>query len=196
MVRLLECQGTELYELGKDLVTSGISFRCEVRGWSMYPSIKDGDVVQIAPVRIGEIDVGEVVFFRSGDRLLAHRVTGYVWNEQGVLLKARGDGFRQEDPPIDEADLLGRVEIVYRRQRRGWRAIRLDRGLHKYLGLLLARSRSVHHSARWMSRSVRRSRSFAKRILAPGGHRQEGPLVSRERGSDGGDAKTQRPEFP
>jgi signal peptidase I len=158
----LECLGPELYDLGKELVDSDVSLRMEVHGWSMYPWIRRGDVIEIAPVLPDEIDVGDVVFFRSGDRLLAHRVVGFMANEQGVSIRARGDSFLQEDPPFTDRDLIGKVEIVYRPWRDRQRAIRLDQGLHGTVGLLIARSRVVHCCLRMTTRTVRRCAGLVK----------------------------------
>jgi signal peptidase I len=148
MPELLECRGAELYGLGKALVGSGASFRVEVRGLSMYPFLKEGDVVEVAPIQMGEVERGDVVFFLSGDRLLAHRVIEVAVGDPGTHLMTRGDVFRQADPPVNEECLIGLVTIVYRARRGGVHAIRLDRGLVRWLGLVMARSRAVHRCVR------------------------------------------------
>jgi hypothetical protein len=162
----LECRGAELYELGKELADTGASLHIEVRGWSMYPIIRDGDKVEVAPAMIDEIDVGDVVFFRSGDRLLAHRVVGFVSDGGCTSLRARGDRFRQEDPPFGQADLVGRVATVFRDRRGSQRVIRLDRGLSRYLGSLVARSRVVHRCFRWGARTMQRFENLTARVLS------------------------------
>ena len=119
-------------------------------------------MIEVAPTLSHEIEVGDVVFFRSGDHLFAHRVVGFVPNEQGVSIRARGDSFLHEDPPIGEQDLIGRVETVYRPWRGGQRTIRLGRGLSGSAGLLIARSRVVHLCVRGTTRAVRRCASLVK----------------------------------
>lgn len=152
----LECQSAELYDLGKELADSDVSLRLEVHGWSMYPMLRRGDVIEVVPVARDAIYVGDVVFFRSGDRLLAHRVVGFVPDGQGVRIRARGDSFLQEDPPVPEQDLIGKVETVYRPWRDRQRVIRLDRGLSGSLGVLIARSSAVHRCVRGATRTLRR----------------------------------------
>jgi signal peptidase I len=172
MSELLKCRGSELYWLGKALADSGASFRVEVRGLSMYPFLRDGDVVEVAPVQIGEVELGDVVFFRSGDRLLAHRVVEIAVDDRGTHLRARGDSFRQEDPPINEADLVGLVTVVHRLGRNGEHTIRLDRGSSKWLGVLMARSRIVHRCMRGLARVLKRGENVVKGLSVPGAERQ------------------------
>jgi signal peptidase I len=172
MSELLECRGSDLYGLGKALADSGATFRVEVRGLSMYPFLKDGDVVEVAPVQIGEVELGDVVFFRSGDRLLTHRVVEIVVDDRGTHLRTRGDSFRQEDPPISEADLVGLVTVVCRLRRKRDHTIRLDRGLTRWLGVLMARSRIVHRWIRRLVRVVKRGENVVKGLSMSGAERQ------------------------
>jgi signal peptidase I len=145
----LKLLGMEFYALGKELAESGISVRLELHGCSMYPFIKDGDVAQITPISMPEAKVGDVIFFRSGDRLLAHRVIRRIREGEGLRLVTRGDNSCQEDSPVStEADLVGRVEVVYRDER----DIGLDRGFSRFLGHLVARSGFAHFCIRGLNR--------------------------------------------
>lgn len=162
MSDMLECQGSDLHGLGRTLVESGASFRVELRGQSMYPMLRDGDVVEVVPVQIGEVEVGDVVFFRFGDRLLAHRVVETVVDDREIHLRTRGDRYLQREPPIGEADLVGLVAVVHRMGHKGEYTIRLDQGSSKWLGVLIARSRLVHRSMRGLVRVVRRGRNVVE----------------------------------
>ncbi len=107
----------------------------------MYPLIRDGDWIEVIPVSIGEIRIGDVIFFRSGSHLFAHRVTRRLDGDGGIHLSTRGDRHLLGERPVDlGTDLIGRVQTVYR----GRRVIRLDRGLSGFLGQLIVRSRTAH----------------------------------------------------
>ena len=168
MLEPFECDALEFYDVCEELVNAGAVFRLEVRGWSMYPLLKDRDVVEIAPIDINELRIGDVVFFRSGKRLLAHRIVGFVADEQGIRLRVRGDSYRQEDPPVAETDLIGRVEAVERNGCRGPHVIPLDKGSAKWLGRLVAQSGFVHGCVRWGGRGMWRVGGLARRLLAMG----------------------------
>jgi hypothetical protein len=191
MPELLEGDGLELREFGKELAASGACLRLGVRGWSMYPFLKDRDVVDVSSVDVNEIAIGDVVAFRSGDRMLAHRVVGVISNERSVCLRVRGDSFRQEDPPVAEVDLLGRVEVIYRDRRTGQRVIRLNRSFAGVWGRWVAQSRFVHRCVRWGARGMRRIGNGARRFSATVGiarNRAESEM-ERSNGSDGSRTK-------
>jgi signal peptidase I len=165
MPEVLEVQSYDLYGLGRGLLDAGASFRLKACGWSMYPFVREGDVLEIAPVPFGEIGIGDIVFYRSGSRLLTHRVVGFVSEGDEVLIRARGDGFIQADPPVGESDLVGRVEAIYRPRRGTERVIQLDRGIRHRLGVLIARSKIAHRSVRWAARMIYR---VGRAIKGPG----------------------------
>jgi hypothetical protein len=164
MAEMLECQGTELYELGKELAANGVCWRFEARGWSMYPMIKAGDVLEVRPISWRNVRLGDVLFYRSGERMLAHRVIGCFGGEPGNSIRARGDAFLQEDPPVCEPDVIGRVDAIYRPGRGGLRRIRQDRGMARELGVLVARYKFVHRSVRWAARGLYRIEKSLKRV--------------------------------
>ncbi len=149
MDEVLECPGAEFYELGRALIESGRSFRLRVRGQSMFPWIRDGDVIEVVPVTMDQVRVGDIVFFRRGRLLLAHRVIQRLADGETVQWVTRGDNHLEDDGPMDRpADLIGRVEKVYR----GRRTIVLDRSLVGMVGRLAARHRAVHWVLLWAGR--------------------------------------------
>jgi signal peptidase I len=165
----VELPGQEFFGLSKELVGSGIPVRFQVHGRSMYPLMRDGDIVEVASISVYDVQVGDVVFFRSGERLLAHRVTRFALDEQGMYLRARGDGFLQEDPPIREADLVGRVVTIHRGRGHKRRTIQLDRGVAGCVGRLVAQSPVVHRCVRGVGRGVLRAENLVQRLFNPQG---------------------------
>jgi len=135
----------------------------------MYPLIRSGDVVEITPAAFDEVDVGDVVLFRAEDRLLVHRVIGHTLEGQCRRLRVRGDRFLQENLPVDRADVLGRVDIVYRNQR----TMRLDCGLNRHLGSLVATNQLVHLCMRWVAQNRQRYGGLGRKLRALRGDDQE-----------------------
>jgi signal peptidase I len=137
----LECSAPEACALSRELVNCGLPVRLRVRGQSMAPLIRDGDVIRVIPVSVDQVAVGDVILFRTGTGLLAHRVIERDQDPTGVRLITRGDGHWFADAPLDNAEnLIGRVERV----QRGRQIVRLDRGLAGSLGRLVARNRAAH----------------------------------------------------
>jgi len=76
------------------------------------PSIGPGDTLLIEAVNYDEVASGEVVLFLRGQRLFAHRAVGRDHSDLRII--TRGDALRREDRPLDEAELLGKVTLIWR----------------------------------------------------------------------------------
>jgi Peptidase S24-like len=99
-------------ELCVALLGEGRSVRFRATGLSMEPHIREGDVITVAPLS-GEIRRGDVLLYRVGPRLLAHRVIGRVRGEE-ALVRVRGDAPGWEEERVPLGDVLGRIEGVER----------------------------------------------------------------------------------
>lgn len=75
----------------------------------MHPTVRDGDLVTVAPFGARGPRRGEVVFYADAEgRFVAHRVVS-VSNETVVT---RGDALAADDPRVAREALLGRVVAV------------------------------------------------------------------------------------
>jgi hypothetical protein len=125
-----------LVVLLEGVVASGRTFRVQAGGGSMFPFIRDGDIVSVAPLA-SPPRLGDVLAFQRGPQptpqLVVHRLVGRA--PRGLLL--RGDSYppRHSDGLITPAALLGRVVRV---ERRG-RPITLGLGPERALIALLSR---------------------------------------------------------
>jgi len=87
----------------RSLLRSGIAVRFEARGRSMYPAIKDGDVVQVNPADCS--DPGKVAMVATADGFRAHRIVA-----AGNTIITQGDCCLHPDQPANH--LAGAVSIV------------------------------------------------------------------------------------
>jgi hypothetical protein len=88
--------------------------RIRVSGTSMLPSIRPADVLHIRSVDISAVQPDEVILFEVGRRLFAHRVVRAESRGLERVLITRGDMHSHDDPPVTEAQLLGRVAAQLR----------------------------------------------------------------------------------
>jgi hypothetical protein len=143
--------GTALLELLQAVLARGAPFRFRAKGPSMFPFIRDGDVVTVAPLKGIRLRRGDVVACvpPRRDTLVIHRVVA----RRGQSYLVKGDATSEADGLVQEADILGRVMSV---ERRG-SEVRLGFGLERQLIAMLARSglfvRVIFPLARWV-RSV------------------------------------------
>jgi hypothetical protein len=84
------------------------------RGCSMIPSIYPGDLLTVRSHRITDARHGQIVLCLREGRFWAHRVIRKWQEGNRFLFTTRGDAHSQEDPLLDEDQLLGRVVSVVR----------------------------------------------------------------------------------
>ncbi len=115
----------------RDALERGQQVRMTARGSSMFPSIRNGDIVAIDPMETTAV-VGDVVLVQcapeaEGERYVLHRVV----RVEGGAFYLRGDCQRDCEGPFTNKDILGRAVSVYR----SGRERRLDRGMYRRAGL-------------------------------------------------------------
>lgn len=93
----------------KAVLSSGNSVELPATGYSMFPSLKPGDLVLVKPMSNKEIPPkGSVVVHEENGNLIMHRLIGLRYNGFGrQSLICRGDSRVEEDEPWDSEQLLG-----------------------------------------------------------------------------------------
>jgi signal peptidase len=153
----VRCGGADFEELAVQLLKAGHALRFRARGSSMYPLVRDGDILEVYPVRHALIDVGDVVLYRSPHSgVVVHRVVDLRTHEGNAILLLKGDSARTTDPQVQESQVLGRVVSIDRWGRRMAPVSRFWR-CRAFLHLrLLALARLVYPLVRQARISLRR----------------------------------------
>ena len=119
-----------LRDVSADLLTGGIGVRFRATGHSMAPTIRNGEMVEVAPRTARELRPGDVALYEGDRGLIAHRVVAI----DGDTVRLRGDAARSEDTPVESKRVLGRVVSVQRGGRwtkvtgpRVWLSLKLRR---------------------------------------------------------------------
>ena len=99
----------EFVELCDVLLAQGQVVRFTAEGWSMYPAIRDGEIVDLAPVDVAAIRRGDVLLCRLGPVAVAHRVIGIDRTTIPIGILLRGDAAFACDERLTEDDVLGQV---------------------------------------------------------------------------------------
>lgn len=100
-----------------EALARGITVVFRAQGGSMYPTIRDGEVITVTPARAEDVVRGDVLLCRSGRRVLAHRVAAVTRENGTKYFHLRGDAKGGCDAPVLAADIVGRVVSVDRRRR-------------------------------------------------------------------------------
>lgn len=145
-----------LIDLMCGVLARHLPFRFRAGGFSMFPFIRDGDIISILKIPRNGPAVGEVVAFRvrDGNQLTVHRVVRKT--RDSCILKGDNYPFGQSDGPIAAEDLLG---VVFSIERKGHK-IRFGLGPERSLIALLSR-------LGWLRPMVRFFSAFNHRIWIP-----------------------------
>jgi signal peptidase I len=105
---------TQFAAVVESVVDSGLSVRFRACGDSMAPAILNGDIITVAPVALADVARGDILLYRDGDRVLAHRLVGLTANDDQRRFRLRGDANLGCDRPVVTAQIVGRVTAIER----------------------------------------------------------------------------------
>jgi signal peptidase I len=114
---------------------AGKQYFVPITGCSMLPLIQEGDRVLVAH-SCASARQGDVIVFRRGGRLVAHRVLRIYRRQSEPVFITKGDNVRRFDPPVNASEVVGRVLTV---EREGWQ-MALDTAAWRAVGWLIALS--------------------------------------------------------
>ncbi len=127
---ILNLKREDFTSIAQEVLGRGKTFKFKAKGGSMSPFIRNGDILEIIPVK-RKINLGDVVLYHSSyGNTVVHRVIQR--NKESIITK--GDSVPSSDQPIFSKQVLGRVVAV---EKNGWR-IRLDTPVGRLLNILLA----------------------------------------------------------
>ena len=114
-----------------------------VRGSSMLPWVRPGDIAVVRRTDVAHVRCGDVVLILRDKRLIVHRLVKKDGSSGATKFLAKGDAHSGDDGMIHGPEILGGVMKIYR----GNRLIDLDEPRHLALGILI--SQFSRKSAYW-----------------------------------------------
>ena len=139
-------------ETVEDLLARGHAVRFRAQGWSMYPTIRNGESITVMPLEGLSIQPGDIVLYRRSSGSIAHRVIAVQLGSDGSTeLILRGDAEDACDSPVRRDQVLGHVRVGSAESaRQVWRTSALARSWRR----LVARAIRRGHDARLKTRDI------------------------------------------
>ncbi len=129
-IEVLDLKREDFSSITQEVLSRGRVLRFRAKGGSMSPFIRNGDVVEVVPLK-GKINLGDIILYRSSyGNPLVHRVI--QTNKESIVTK--GDSVPSSDQPMLSRHVLGQVVSVEKNGRR----IRLDSPMGRLLNILFA----------------------------------------------------------
>jgi len=105
----------ELADLSDEFLGRGESFRFRAKGFSMFPFLRDGDVITVKRVNPETIGVGDICMFLRGEsQPVVHRITGRDTGSHGLTFRAQGDMLFGQDEIVCSDRILGKAVVLIR----------------------------------------------------------------------------------
>jgi len=110
-------------DIAAGLLRQGYGVRFYAKGLSMYPTIKDGEMITVEPVVASQVKRGNILLYHNGRSMVAHRVVRLgrkkaLLNTQnsslGNFFILSGDACSTCDEPVEADGVLGKVVSVER----------------------------------------------------------------------------------
>ena len=104
-----------LLDLSIELLGRGKRVRFRAPGRSMYPTIRENEAITVEPVQPQQVKLGDIILYRSGESVVAHRVMR-IERGKGETLRfiLREDTLGTLDEPVEAGQILGKVVAVER----------------------------------------------------------------------------------
>ena len=104
-----------LLDLSTELLGRGKSVRFRAPGRSMYPTIRENEAITVEPVEPRGVKEGDIILYRSGENVVAHRVIRIEKREVNASrFIFREDTWGTLDEPVEAEQILGKVVSVER----------------------------------------------------------------------------------
>lgn len=96
---------TILTETLCDLLSKGCKVTINAEGYSMYPLLHPGDKLTVAPAQWESLRKGDIIAWRTEDKLVAHRIV----EKQASYCITAGDATIRNDGKTYPQQILGKV---------------------------------------------------------------------------------------
>lgn len=96
----------------EELLKNNQQVSIPMKGNSMFPTLREGDMGIVAPCKVSELKPGEIIVFKQNGKYVTHRLTQVLTVNEKTLFRARGDNNPGEDTPFQAEDIIGKLIAV------------------------------------------------------------------------------------
>lgn len=128
------CRNADFVELSSEILGKGNCLRFCAKGCSMYPFIRNGDVIRVKKTS-SNINIGDIIFYRtSSGSMVVHRVVRKYGDINEAMLLTKGDACLDFDEPIHKNNIIGKVTAI----ERGKVTFKLENKIFRLINFIIA----------------------------------------------------------
>lgn len=99
----------ELLEMAESLLDDNHSLMINMKGFSMFPTLRPGDVGKVEKCLAEEVKAGDILVFKSNGKLIAHRLIRKKSDKGREVFITQGDNNSFFDQPFVNEELIGKI---------------------------------------------------------------------------------------
>ena len=107
----------QLLDFAETLLDENHSLSFRMQGYSMYPTLKAGDIGYVEKCLPDDLIIGDIVVFKANNKLVAHRLINIVFYKNIRFFIAKGDKNYHKDEPFTSDALVGKLSSFQRKKR-------------------------------------------------------------------------------
>jgi signal peptidase I len=96
---------------------NGKKITLRVSGDSMHPLIRQGDSIRIERCAPEVLGIGDIITFKRDGAYYTHRLLRIVTRGSVTRLMTKGDNEVNLDPPVSPDQILGKVAVIWKKNR-------------------------------------------------------------------------------
>lgn len=107
----------QLLDFAEILLDENHSLSIRMQGFSMFPTLKQGDIAEVEKCSPDDLKIGDIVVFKSNKKLIAHRLLKVINQNNTLFFIAKGDKNYHFDEPFKKNEIVGKLHSFQRRKR-------------------------------------------------------------------------------
>lgn len=112
---MIELSQNEIWDLKESLLDENVSVKFTLSGTSMTPFLFQGDIAVIEKISIEKLKRGDIIAFKIHEQFIAHRLIKKIDKSNCTTLITKGDSCKEFDTPFNVSYLIGKVNLVKRK---------------------------------------------------------------------------------
>jgi len=105
---------TNLLDLADALLDENHPLNFNMQGFSMYPTMREGDSAIVEKWNPELLEAGDIIVFRSNNKLVAHRLIKTEYRNGVRWYTAKGDKNAHTDEPFTKEAFVGKITSILR----------------------------------------------------------------------------------
>lgn len=108
-----------IVDLVDQLFDDGHQIKFRMKGNSMFPVMRCGDIGLVERCNPDDLKVGDIIVFKTPNKMIGHRLEKIIEQNDERIFIARGDNCYRSDAPFKSDALIGKTVSYQRGSRSG-----------------------------------------------------------------------------